>query len=92
METMGVLDFAGGIVIHTSAGISALVLAHLIGRRYDSCCVLPFHPPLGSPWLVTSRMFGFNRLTKHFCVVLKFIHPELVLSAIMVRCALPIYH
>ncbi len=35
METMGVLDFAGGIVIHTSAGISALVLAYLIGRRYD---------------------------------------------------------
>jgi len=31
----GVLDFAGGTVVHISAGFSALVLALLIGRRRD---------------------------------------------------------
>lgn len=30
---MGVMDFAGGIVVHTTAGVSALVAALLIGRR-----------------------------------------------------------
>lgn len=30
---LGALDFAGGIVVHTTAGVSALVLAILIGRR-----------------------------------------------------------
>lgn len=32
---LGVLDFAGGTVVHISAGLSALVLALLIGRRRD---------------------------------------------------------
>lgn len=31
----GVLDFAGGTVVHISAGFSALVLALLVGRRRD---------------------------------------------------------
>ncbi len=29
---MGALDFAGGIVVHVSSGISALVLALLLGK------------------------------------------------------------
>ena len=29
----GVMDFAGGIVVHTTAGISALVVALMIGKR-----------------------------------------------------------
>jgi Amt family ammonium transporter len=32
---MGVLDFAGGTVVHISAGFSALVLALMIGKRRD---------------------------------------------------------
>ena len=32
-ERFGVLDFAGGIVVHTTAGVSALVIALLLGKR-----------------------------------------------------------
>ncbi|MHC1726918.1 MAG: ammonium transporter [Syntrophobacteraceae bacterium] len=32
-QSMGGLDFAGGLVVHLSAGVSALVLAMLLGRR-----------------------------------------------------------
>lgn len=32
--TMGTLDFAGGLVVHTSAGCSALVAALLVGKRH----------------------------------------------------------
>eukprot|EP01092_Planopodium_desertum_P005318 TRINITY_DN2236_c0_g1_i3.p1 TRINITY_DN2236_c0_g1~~TRINITY_DN2236_c0_g1_i3.p1 ORF type:complete len:484 (-),score=42.74 TRINITY_DN2236_c0_g1_i3:107-1528(-) len=34
-DKMGVLDFAGGIVIHASSGVSALVLAKMLGPRKD---------------------------------------------------------
>ena len=33
LRNLGALDFAGGIVVHTSSGVSALVLALLIGKR-----------------------------------------------------------
>ncbi|MBI1910578.1 MAG: ammonium transporter [Deltaproteobacteria bacterium] len=33
LQKMGVLDFAGGIVVHISSGVSALVAAIYIGRR-----------------------------------------------------------
>jgi ammonium transporter, Amt family len=33
LRSMGVLDFAGGIVVHISSGIAALACAILIGRR-----------------------------------------------------------
>jgi len=33
MAKMGVLDFAGGIVVHISSGVSALVVALVVGRR-----------------------------------------------------------
>ncbi len=32
---MGVMDFAGGIVVHISAGIAAIIMAVLIGKRRD---------------------------------------------------------
>lgn len=32
-ETMGTLDYAGGLVVHTTAGVSAVVAALLIGKR-----------------------------------------------------------
>ena len=35
MQRMGVIDFAGGTVVHINAGASALVMALLLGRRKD---------------------------------------------------------
>src|SRR5256885_9746117 len=34
LATAGVLDFAGGLVVHLSAGIGGLVAAKVIGRRH----------------------------------------------------------
>jgi Amt family ammonium transporter len=33
MAKMGVLDFAGGLVVHVSSGVSALVVALVVGKR-----------------------------------------------------------
>jgi Amt family ammonium transporter len=33
LKTLGVLDFAGGIVVHISSGVSALVCALMLGKR-----------------------------------------------------------
>merc|ERR1712096_91687 len=33
LAEMGVMDFAGGLVVHATAGISALVVAKLLGNR-----------------------------------------------------------
>ena len=35
LQEMGAIDFAGGTVVHINAGISALVMALLIGKRED---------------------------------------------------------
>ena len=40
LQVMGLKDLAGGIVVHTTAGVSALVLAILLGRRRR----FPEHP------------------------------------------------
>src|SRR6478672_17405 len=44
LAAMGVLDFAGGLVVHLSAGISGLVAAKVMGRRhgYGSENLSPF--------------------------------------------------
>jgi ammonium transporter, Amt family len=61
---MGVLDFAGGIVVHLSAGISSLAIVHLIGKRqgYPSEMFVPHNLTLtllgvGLLWF---GWFGFN--------------------------------
>ena len=64
LRDLGALDFAGGIVVHTSSGISALVLALLIGRRigYDKRTFTPHNLPftvLGGA-LLWFGWFGFN--------------------------------
>ena len=33
LRTLGVIDFAGGLVVHTSAGVSAVAAALVVGRR-----------------------------------------------------------
>jgi len=36
LHTLGVVDFAGGLVVHTSAGVSAVAAAIVIGRRPEA--------------------------------------------------------
>ena len=38
LKGLGAIDFAGGIVVHVAAGISALAAALVVGRRKDSTC------------------------------------------------------
>ncbi|MEM2108050.1 MAG: ammonium transporter [Candidatus Bathyarchaeia archaeon] len=40
LRTLGAIDFAGGIVVHISAGLSALAVALVIGRRKG--CAIPW--------------------------------------------------
>ncbi len=64
LGTMGVLDFAGGLVVHLSAGIGGLVAAKVIGRRqgYGSDNLSPFDLSLAviGTGLLWVGWFGFN--------------------------------
>ncbi len=60
----GTLDFAGGIVVHTTAGVAALVVAMLLGTRrgFNKSLLAPHSPALtmvgaGLLWV---GWFGFN--------------------------------
>jgi Amt family ammonium transporter len=44
LARLGVLDFAGGIVVHITAGVSALSLAMLLGPRKDYSNGAPLEP------------------------------------------------
>ena len=44
LQQMGAIDFAGGTVVHINAGISALVMAILIGKREDFRAGRPITP------------------------------------------------
>jgi len=64
LKKMGALDFAGGIVVHISSGVSALVLAVLLGKRvgYNHKPIRPHNLPftvLGAA-LLWFGWFGFN--------------------------------
>jgi Amt family ammonium transporter len=61
LSNMGVLDFAGGIVVHTTAGFSALASVIFIGRRCDSTDT-PHNIPLMAlgAGLLWFGWFGFN--------------------------------
>lgn len=64
LGVLGVVDFAGGIVIHTSAGMGALAVALVLGRRrnYGPAIMVPHSIPiavLGSS-LLWLGWFGFN--------------------------------
>ncbi len=64
MRNLGGLDFAGGIVVHVSSGVSALVLCILLGRRlgYRKSPFRPHNLPftvLGGA-LLWFGWFGFN--------------------------------
>ena len=64
LSEMGVLDFAGGLVVHLTAGVSALVLAMVLGSRRGFPKELrPPHNP-GMTMIGASMLwvgwFGFN--------------------------------
>jgi ammonium transporter, Amt family len=48
LADQGVIDFAGGIVVHTTAGVSALVVALMLGKRigFPKTLMLPHSPSL----------------------------------------------
>lgn len=61
---MGVIDLAGGIVVHATAGISALLLAKMLGPRagFPKKLHIPHHPAMvmiGASMLWVG-WFGFN--------------------------------
>ncbi len=64
LAAQGALDFAGGTVVHISAGVSALVAALTLGQRkdYGRTAIVPHNVPLvilgaGLLWF---GWFGFN--------------------------------
>ncbi len=65
LARLGVLDFAGGIVVHITAGVSALALAMLLGPRKSHAAREPMKPNnvpmvvLGAG-LLWFGWFGFN--------------------------------
>jgi len=64
LSEMGVMDFAGGLVVHTTAGISALVIAKILGSRSGfPKSIKPPHSPviamIGAAMLWVG-WFGFN--------------------------------
>ncbi len=64
LASLGAMDFAGGIVVHVTAGVSALVIAKMLGpRKGFPAQVQPPH----APWMVMVGAamlwvgwFGFN--------------------------------
>ncbi|GDX37217.1 ammonium transporter [Candidatus Pelagibacterales bacterium] len=60
----GVLDFAGGLVVHTTAGISSLVIAYFLGRRkgFPKMAHPPHSPVLAmiGASMLWVGWFGFN--------------------------------
>jgi Amt family ammonium transporter len=64
LMTRGVLDFAGGTVVHINAGVSALVAALVLGNRkdYSRQAILPHNVPfvLLGAGLLWFGWFGFN--------------------------------
>lgn len=64
LASMGVIDFAGGIVVHTTAGVSALVVALMLGKRkgFPKSPLLPHSPALtfAGAGLLWVGWYGFN--------------------------------
>ena len=64
LAELGTLDFAGGIVVHTTAGMSALLLAKMLGpRKGFNRALLPPHSPaltMTGAGLLWVGWFGFN--------------------------------
>lgn len=65
LRNLGILDFAGGSVVHMTAGLAALVGAYVLGPRRDFESGSP-HPPALVPYVILGTgmlwfgWFGFN--------------------------------
>ncbi len=64
LAKLGVIDFAGGLVVHLSSGISAFVLAYMLGRRigFPSEMFIPHNLTITilGAGLLWFGWFGFN--------------------------------
>jgi ammonium transporter, Amt family len=66
LKDLGVLDFAGGLVVHISAGLSAVAAALVVGRRKDDDRVRKSARPNNVPFVILGAAllwfgwFGFN--------------------------------
>lgn len=64
LRNLGMLDFAGGIVVHINAGIAALVCALVLGRRlgYEKSLSPPHNLPIAvlGAAMLWFGWFGFN--------------------------------
>jgi Amt family ammonium transporter len=64
LAALGVMDFAGGIVVHATAGVSALVFAVVLGRRRGFPHeLIPPHSPgmtMAGAALLWVGWYGFN--------------------------------
>ena len=64
LRTLGALDFAGGTVVHISAGVTALVLAFVMGprREFKRVPTVPHNVPFAllGAGLLWFGWFGFN--------------------------------
>ena len=64
LKNMGALDFAGGVVVHISSGISALAAAIVVGRRkgFPHDAIYPHNLPMTvlGAGLLWFGWFGFN--------------------------------
>jgi Amt family ammonium transporter len=91
----GALDFAGGTVVHISAGVSAFVMAKLLGPRqgFQKTALLPHNVPLvllgaGMLWF---GWFGFNAgsaLAANGLAALAFVNTNTAAAAALVTWAL----
>ncbi len=66
LKSFGVIDFAGGLVVHTSAGLSAVAAALVVGRHRDSGRKQKEARPADIPYVILGASilwfgwFGFN--------------------------------
>src|SRR5881296_2361412 len=94
LQKMGALDFAGGTVVHISAGVSALVAARFLGPRrdYRRVPIAPHNVPLvllgaGLLWF---GWFGFNAgsaLAANGLAALAFVNTNTAAAAALVTWA-----
>jgi ammonium transporter, Amt family len=92
--SLGALDFAGGTVVHLSAGVSALVAAVMLGPRkqYGRAALVPHNVPfvLLGAGLLWFGWFGFNAgsaLAANGVAALAFVNTNTAAAAALVTWA-----
>lgn len=62
LRQMGVIDFAGGIVVHASSGVAALAGAIFLGNRREQT-----HTPANIPYVIFRSIHALARLVRIQC-------------------------